>query len=83
MNGIKFSTKCVFATKDSSRIALHILTKMQSIMAKGRKVSMQPMSRENLFSMRPDGLVLKKYIVARVIPRNRRSCNRTVARRQM
>lgn len=55
---------------------------MQSIMADGKKMSIQPISREKRFKIRPDGLVLKKYMVARVMPRNSWSCSRIEALRQ-
>ena len=47
----------------------------QSIRASGNNSSMAPMSFENLLRIRPDVLVLKNLIVARLIHRNMRSCN--------
>lgn len=47
----------------------------QSTKADGNNSSTAPMSLENRFKILPDGLVLKKRIVALVILSNMRSCN--------
>ena len=46
----------------------------QSIKATGKRSSTDPISLEKRLSMRPDGLVLKNFIVARLIERNILSC---------
>ena len=47
----------------------------ESIRAIGNTSSMAPISFENLLRTRPDGFVLKNFIVARLMHRNIRSCN--------
>ena len=46
----------------------------QSIRAIGKRSSTAPMSFEKRLSIRPDGLLLKNLIVARLIERNILSC---------
>lgn len=41
---------------------------MQSTRAGGSKVSIVPMSLENLLRILPDALLLKNHMVARIIP---------------
>lgn len=52
-------------------------------MAIGRRLSMQPMSIENRFRIRPEGLLLKKTIDDRMMPRKSLSCSVIDARRHI
>jgi hypothetical protein len=56
---------------------------MQSTNATGNNVSMAPISFENRFNIRPDVLLIKNAIVARVILRNNLSCKLMEARKHI
>lgn len=59
---------------DESFLCFFQLTTVQSNMVLGKRVSMFPMSLENLFKTLPEGFLLKKDMYVFVIPLNILKC---------